>query len=67
MKTLIIDPEDLKKYEYKIGVDLAFRLKWWQKLLVWIGLRNRWQDYSCSTVWKKLPDGRLELVDLNHF
>ena len=57
--------EDL--YKYHMGVDLAYRLKWWQKVLVWFGFRNRWQDYSCSVVWKEKEDGTLELVGLNMF
>ncbi len=48
----IIKEEDLSKYY--MGVDLAFRLKWWQKFLVWLGFRNRWQDYSHSVVFKRL-------------
>lgn len=63
MKNFITD--DISKY--KIGVDLGFRLKWWQKLLVSLGFRNCWQDYSCSTVWKKRTDGTYELVDSNYF
>jgi hypothetical protein len=65
MKEFIIKKEDLHKY--RIGVDLGFRLKWWQKILIHIGFRNKWQDYSCSTVWKERKDGTLELVDLNYF
>lgn len=61
----IIKKEDLSKYY--MGVDLAYRLKWWQRILVWFGFRNRWQDYSCSTVFKRRTDGTLEVVDINYF
>ena len=52
-----------------ISVDLAYRLKWWQRLLVLIGIRKRsyYQDYSCSTIWKKNKDGTIEIVDINYF
>ena len=50
-----------------MGVDLAYRLKWWQKALVWFGFKNRWQDSSCSVVFKEMNDGTLLVVDVNHF
>ncbi len=55
--------------KYFLGVDLGFRMKWWQRLLVWFGLvkRGRFQDHSCSTVFKKLPNGNFEVVDINYF
>lgn len=65
MKEKIIKKEDLPKYY--IGVDLAYRLKWWQRLLVWLGFRNRWQDYSASVVFKDKGDGTVEVVDVNYF
>lgn len=65
MKEFIKEKKDLHKYY--LGVDLGFRLKWWQKVLVWLGFRNRWQDYSCSTVWKEKEDGTVELVDIKYF
>lgn len=63
----IVEESDLSKYF--MGVDLAYRLKWWQRLLVWLRIvrRGRWQDYSCSTVFKKHPDGKLEIVDVNYY
>ena len=61
----IIERKDLNKYF--VGVDLAYRLKWWQRFFIWLGFRNRWQDYSCATVFKELPDGTLEVVDINFF
>lgn len=68
------EKKDLKKEieekygegSYFMGVDLAVRLKWWQRFLVWIGFRDRWQDYSCSTVFKRHKDGTLEVVDINY-
>lgn len=65
-KVLIATKEELVT-KYFIGVDLGFRLKWWQRFLVRLGFRNRWQDYSYSTVWKQLLDGDYELVDINNF
>lgn len=55
--------------KYFLGVDLAYQMKWWQRLLVWLRLakRSRFQDYSYSTVFKKLSDGTLEVVDVNLF
>jgi hypothetical protein len=55
------------KKAYYMGVDLAYRLRWWQKVLVFFGFKNRWQDKSCSTVWKKNKDGTFEIVDINQF
>ena len=67
MKNKIIEKKDLPKYF--MGVDLAYRLKWWQRLLVFLGIakRSRWQDFSCSTVFKELQDGTLEVVDVNYY
>jgi len=50
-----------------MGIDLAFRLKWWQKFLVWLGFRNRWRDFSCLTIWKDNGDGTFTLANINHF
>lgn len=62
-----MERKDLNKYH--VGVDLAYTLKWWQKLLVKLHIckRSRFQDYSCSVVWKELPNGNLELVYVNYF
>lgn len=66
MREKVIKKEDLGKYF--IGVDLAYRLKWWQKILVWLKIvrRGAFQDFTCSTVFKKRPDGTLEVVDINY-
>ena len=67
MREKIIKEEDLPKYF--IGVDLAYRMKWWQKVLVWLHLvsRGKFQDYSCSVVFKRKKDGTLLVVDVNKF
>lgn len=59
----------MKDIKYFMGVDLAFRLKWWQRLFIWLGFvkRSKYQDYSCSTVFKRHKDGTLEVVDINLF
>jgi len=67
MKRGIFKKEDLHKY--RMGVDLAYRLNWWFRFLIWIGIlkRNELQDYSCSTVFKDNGDGTFEVVDINLF
>ena len=73
MAEKIIKQEDFSKNKYHIGngcyvgFDLGFRLNRWQRFLVWLGFKNRWQDMSCSTVFKKLPNGDLKVVDVNLF
>lgn len=67
MKDKEYKKEDLGRYF--CGVDLAHRMKWWQRLFVWLKIvkRSKYQDYTCSTIFKELPNGNYEIVDINQW
>lgn len=55
------------KEEYFMGVDFAAKLKWWQRILVWFGFKNKWTDKSCSVIYKRQIDGTYEIVRCDYF
>ncbi len=57
---------DMLEGKYHIGYDFAARLKWWQRLLVWLGFRNRWVDKNCLVIMRKDDLGKMEVVDVNY-
>lgn len=53
--------------KYYIGMDLAIKPKWWQRLVVWLGFKKRWWDYSCAVVCKKDEDGTIKVINKYNF
>lgn len=55
--------------KYFIGMDFAAKLKWWQRLIVWLGFRNKWSDYSCAVVFKRTgrKDEAIVIEEIIHF
>ena len=52
---------------YYIGVDLAIKLKWWQRFIVWLGFKKKWWDYSCAVVLEKEKDGTYKMINEYYF
>lgn len=55
--------------KYHFGVDLAFKPKWWQRVVAFFFPRRFAKyksDMSCSVAWEKRGD-EYHLIDIKHF
>lgn len=50
-----------------IGLDLAVKPKWWQKILSFLGFSKWRSDYSCMVVFEKKKNGEITFRDINYF
>jgi len=49
--------------KYQIGVDLAIKPKWWQRILSWFGIKKYRADYSCMVIGKIDKNGVLHIIE----